>query len=414
MKWNTLLIIGAGMEQVKAYHAAREMGLFVAGTDIDPDAPAFEHADFRILASTRDPEGTVRAVKRFAESHPVHGVMTIANDVPLTVARVAEELGLPGIPVEAARLASDKLAMKERFLRKGVAIPEFTEIKRPADIKKAAREWGWPVVVKPVDGRGARGVLRVTKKTDPEWAFTEALAHSDRGAVMAEEYVEGMQVSTESVMWRGRCHTPAFSERNYEYLEKYSPYIIENGGTMPAPLNSAEQEAVNNLIERAALAMGIKEGTVKGDIVMGPDGPVIIELAARLSGGYYATDQIPLATGVDLVKVAVKLALGAAPDPAEFSPRFDRGAAIRFFFPPEGRVKGVAGAEEIESMPGVSLAKVYRKAGDVQPPITSHPDRGGFVLAGGVDREEAEARAEEAVRSVVFDVEPPNEGLKTA
>lgn len=397
-----LLIIGAGVEQVKAYKLARARGLKVVGTDMNPDAPAFGLADERILASTRDPDETLRKVLLYAKMRPLHGVMTIANDVPLTVAAVAHALNLPGIPVESALLASDKFAMKECFRAKGVEVPEYRELFSVDDLRQTASEWGYPFVIKPTDGRGARGVLRITEDIDLDWAWSESLGNSEEGRIMAEKFVSGTQISTESVMWKGRCFTPAYSERNYEYMERFSPYIIENGGTMPVLLTDEEKAAVNDLVERGALAMGITDGTVKGDIVMGPDGPVIIELAARLSGGYYATDQIPLSTGVDLVAQAIRLALGEDLDKEDLSARFNRGAAIRFFFPEGGKVCAIDGAERLGRLPGVRLSALYRKPGDIQPVIRSHPDRAGFVMAEGRDREEALRRAEEAVRSVRF------------
>ena len=97
-------------------------GLKTVGSDANPDAPAFFHADQRIIASTRDALETVAAVKAFHARFPIDGVMTLANDVPLTVACTAVELGLPGIPVAAARIASDKLLMKLAFKGQGIAV----------------------------------------------------------------------------------------------------------------------------------------------------------------------------------------------------------------------------------------------------------------------------------------------------
>jgi len=173
-----LLIIGAGIEQGRAYELGQEMGFRVVGTDIDPDAPAFAMADDTILASTRDPEETLQAVVEYFLDRPqdeLVGVMTLANDVPMTVAIVANHFGLPSISIEAARIASDKLLMKEVFNRHGVTTPAFRHVECPGDIIKAAEEWDWPVVLKPVDGRGARGVLLLDEKIDLEWAWKESM-----------------------------------------------------------------------------------------------------------------------------------------------------------------------------------------------------------------------------------------------
>lgn len=400
----TLLIIGAGVEQVKAYQLARMRGLFVVGTDMNADAPAFEFADDRIMASTRDPFATLTAVTEYIKKRPVHGVMTIANDVPLTVATVAKALGLPGISLEAAKLASDKLAMKKCFSSAGVGVPEFHAVNSLDDLRLAVDKTGLPLVLKPIDGRGARGVLKITGGVDLEWAWRESMSFSDLKRGMVERFVPGPQISTESIMLKGRCITPAYSDRNYEFMERYSPYIIEDGGTMPALLTGAQRASINCLVEKGALAMGIKDGIVKGDIVMGPDGPVIIELAARLSGGYYASDQIPASTGVDLITQAVKLAVGEDVDGDDCVPRCTRGAAIRFFFPPEGTITEITGADRLSRLPGVFKYALYRKPGDRQKPIKAHPDRAGFVIADGESRDEALMRAEEAIRLVEFRV----------
>ncbi|HHL39627.1 MAG TPA: ATP-grasp domain-containing protein [Deltaproteobacteria bacterium] len=410
----TLLIVGAGVEQVRAYRLAKEMGLRVVGTDMDPGAPAFEYADERIIASTRDVDETLREVRRYASSHPVDGVMTLANDVPLTVAAVAAELGLPGIPVESAALAADKAAMKRRFEEAGVATPEFMEPGSAADLDAAARRLGLPFVLKPADGRGARGVLLVGDDTDREWAWRTSLSFSQGGRLMAERFVRGRQISTESVVLGGRCLTPAFSDRNYEYLERYAPFVIENGGTMPALLTDGERRRIGDLVEGAARALGVDDCTVKGDIVLDEERggePLVIELALRLSGGYFATDQIPESVGVDLVALSIRLALGRKDGIGEDEclPRFERGAAIRFFFPPPGRIVSMEGADGLSTMAGVRLWGIYRRAGDVQPPIRSHADRAGFVLAGGATRREAVRNVERAMESVKFRVEPLKE-----
>src|SRR6202012_1974752 len=103
--------------------------------------------------------------------------------------------------------------------------------------------------------------------------------------------------STESVVVNGKCYTPGFSDRSYEYLERYAPFFIENGGDLPSQLPEEIQAKVRDLVGRAASPMGISDGTVKGDIVVHDGDPYVIELAARLSGGFFCTREIPLNTG---------------------------------------------------------------------------------------------------------------------
>ena len=99
-------------------------------------------------------------------------------------------------------------------------------------------------------------------------------------------------------------------ERNYEYLKKFKPFIIENGGQQYVSLSKKKIEAISSLTVQAGRCLGVKRGTIKGDIVIHKGTPYIIELATRLSGGWMSSDQIPLATGVNIIKIAIKIALG--------------------------------------------------------------------------------------------------------
>ncbi len=407
-----LLIIGAGIEQGRAYELGTEMGYRVVGTDMNPQAPAFEIADDTIQASTRDPEETLSAVITYLQNHPqdtLAGVITLANDVPVTVATVAEHFQLPSIGIPAARIASDKLLMKKVFQENNVRTPSFRHVTCIEDVQAAARDWHWPVVLKPIDGRGARGVLLLDETIDLPWAWQESMSFSTVGKLMVENFETGPQISSESMMVDGKCYSAAFADRNYQRLDQFRPYIIEDGGTQPAQLTAHQRWAINDLVEKAALAMGITNGIVKGDIVMGPQGPCVIEIAARLSGGYFATDQIPLATGVDLVKLAIILATGGMVTPEMLKPTVDYGVAIRYFFPPEGTIKSIQGIEKLADICGVRKSLIYRKIGEYQPMVKAHPDRAGFVIAMGAGREEAQARVEKAIAAIEFDVDEPGD-----
>jgi len=396
----TLLIIGGGVEQIRAYELAREMGCVVVGSDRDPGAPALELADHKILASTRDVAATLGAAIEFNKRLHIDGVMTLANDVPLTVATVAAELGLHGISIRSARLASDKLEMKKAFTACGVPVPEFREVFSARDLERAAGDWGYPVVVKPNDGRGSRGVLKLTGGIDNDWAFRHAKENSDAGRVIVERYIEGTQYSTESMVYKGECYTASISERNYEFIDKYSPNIIENGGVLPADIGSGTARAVEEVVARAARAMKINDGTVKGDIVMSREGPLVIELAARLSGGYLCTDQIPLARGVDLVRQTIKLSLGQRLDVRDLQPRDICKIGVRYFFPEPGRIKSISGFEELSRFKWVSRKMLFLGVGDIVEPPSNHTKRVGFVHATGSTFQEATARAVKAAAMV--------------
>jgi len=377
------------------------MGLHVVVSDMNPAAPGFKSADDAIVANTYDAEGTVAAaVEYHKHKRPIDGVMCMAADVPLTVASVASALGLPGISVESARLASDKLAMKQAFQRAGIPIPWFQAIASIDELRAAIADRGVPLVLKPIDGRGARGVLRLTERTDLAWALAHAASRSRRGVVMVEEYLEGPQISTEGLLVEGAGTTCGFIDRNYEHIDTFAPYIVENGGEQPSALPLPAQRRVSTVAMDAGRAMGIVSGSVKGDMVWTDRGPYVIEIAARLSGGWMSTDQIPLGAGVDLIGCAIRLALGEKVPAEDIRPRWHRGVAIRYFFPPPGRVASIDGAERFAGVPWVHRLGFFVEPGEVVQPITDHTKRAGFVIATGATRGEAVERAEAVVDAI--------------
>jgi biotin carboxylase len=407
MKRKTLLIVSGGIEAVPGIQRAREMGHFVVVSDKDPHAPGFALADDRLLASTYDADATTRVALDYHRNvRPIDGVMCLAADVPLTVASVAAVLGLPGIPLEAARLAADKVAMKQAFARQGVPIPWFSEVNSPAHLSALVAEQGLPLVIKPVDSRGARGVQMLTAGMDLALTYEYARAYSPTGRVMLERYLHGPQVSTESLMIDGQANTPGFSDRNYEFLARFAPHIIENGGDLPSHLSDTQQSAIKAVVAIGALAMGIRNGIVKGDIVLHDGRPYIIELAARLSGGYFCTHEIPLNTGVDLVGAAIRQCLGEHVDASDLVPRQQVGVAQRYIFPTPGVVQAIHVPDWIANDPAVAMCEIRTQVGALIGPIEHHPARAGVVIATGIDRNAAIHKAEATVASIRIETAP--------
>ncbi|HVV27052.1 MAG TPA: ATP-grasp domain-containing protein [Rhizomicrobium sp.] len=394
----TLLIISGGIEAVDAARRAKEMGHTVVVSDRDTAAPGFAFADSCLIADVYGATETAAAAERYSRKiRKIDGVLCVAADAPVTAATVAQRLGLPGLPVHVAELACDKLAMKTCFRSAGVAVPWFAPVATPQELQRIVIARGRDLVIKPVDSRGSRGVQRLAQADDINKAFLLARSHSPTERVMVEQYLDGPQVSTESVVLDGVCHTPGFSDRNYEYLERYAPFFIENGGDLPSRLPAGIQDKVRALVGRAAAAMGIVNGTVKGDIVIHKGEPYVIELAARLSGGFFCTREIPLNTGVDFVGSAIALALGEPVSPDDLAPRYQKPVVQRYAFPTPGTVVSVSGADEAKAVPGIAEVVVTARPGDVIPPAGDKRPSAAMVLATGDSHEAALKAANDAL-----------------
>jgi biotin carboxylase len=394
----TLLIVSGGIQAIHGIQRAKELGFRVVVSDKNPNAPGFAHADDRILASTYHPDETADAVEAYHRRRGhIDGVITIGCDAPLTVATTAKRLGLKAIPVETAALAQDKYAMKQRFAEAGVPIPWYAAVEDAAHLARLAKQRDFQIVVKPVDSRGSRGVQRLKPGMDLEQAFALAAAQSPTQRVMVEEFLPGPQISTESILVDGVGYTPGFSDRNYEYLDRYAPYFIENGGDLPSHLDAATQAAVRKTAEEAGRALGVVTGNIKGDIVVSNGKPYVIELAARASGGYFCTREIPLNTGVDFIGAIIKIALDEPFDPASLVPQFQRPVVQRYAFPTPGRVTAISGAERARSLPGIEEVVVSVQIGDVIPEPTHSGCTAAMVLATGATMNDAVSSAKLAL-----------------
>ncbi|MBV9694243.1 MAG: ATP-grasp domain-containing protein, partial [Alphaproteobacteria bacterium] len=373
--------------------------------DRDPQAPAFAFADSCLIADVYGPDETAAAAARYSRKiRKIDGVICVAADAPMTVAVVAERLGLGAISRASAELASDKLAMKQRFAACGVPVPWFAPVDTVQALQRIAVERGRDLVIKPVDSRGSRGVQRVSHVQDLAAAFRLAQSHSPTQRVMVEQYLAGPQVSTESIVIGGRCSTPGFSDRNYEHLEAYAPFFVENGGDLPSALPDDVQSRVKEVVARAAAALGVTDGTVKGDIVVHEGQPYVIELAARLSGGFFCTREIPLNTGVDFVGCAIRQALGETIAADELEPKALVPVVQRYAFPRPGRVVAVKGADEARSVDGVAELVVTARPGDVIAPAGDKRPSAAMVLATGPSRDAALKVANDALARLTFEV----------
>ena len=400
-----ILIVCGGIEATHGIAHAKALGYHVVVSDGDPNAPGFALADGRLVASTYDARATANAAELYHRTvRPIDGVICMGADVPHTVSAVAQRLRLRGLSPETANLAMDKLAMKDRLKSHGVPIPWYAPLRDAADLQFAMLERGLDLVVKPVDSRGGRGVQRMNTGRDAATAYAEAKAQSPTGRVMVEAYLSGPQISTESILLNGVGYTPGFSDRNYEYLDRFAPWFVENGGDLPSHVAPAIRADVEATVTEAAKALGIADHNYKGDMVVHAGKAHVIELAARLSGGYFCTREIPLSTGVDFVGAVMKLALGEPVTSADLTPQYERPIVQRYVFPKAGRIAAIHGVDEARALPGIVEITVSKQAGDVIPPATSSAARAAMILATGDTVADAQANAARAIATISFDI----------
>ena len=408
----SLLVLGAGSDQLFMIRTAHQMGFETVAVDANPSAPGLAIATHSNPIDFSNLSQVITYVEDLkAQGVNVSGVSTMGSDVPHLVSAAASHFGWVGPSRESAMLATHKLKMKEQFRRSGIPVPEFAQVENASDILERWDEWGCStLVIKPTDRAGSRGVRMILGADQVEDAFNYALSFSRNGQVMVEEFVEGEQFSTESILFEGRGITPGFAERVYEGMESFLPNIMENGGWIPCELNFSVYRSICDLVERAAAAIGIDRGPAKGDVVLCPKrGPIIIEMAARLSGGDFCESLVPLGTGVNYVETTIDIAMGENPDLDLLKPTRDMTVANRYFFPPPGRLEEIKGVQECRSLENVVKLELYYEPGDQIPVMTNHAQRAGVFIVTAQNRDSAKKIIDNVYSKVAFMIDGQEE-----
>ncbi|HEU0305091.1 MAG TPA: ATP-grasp domain-containing protein [Gaiellaceae bacterium] len=396
-----LLVLGAGAGQLGLLEAAQRLGLYVVAVDRDPAAPGFRYADRRAIVSVEDEHG----VDRLAAAEQVEGVIAPGIDFPVAVAaRVAARHNLPHpLAPELAQRAVSKLRQREHLAEAGIPHAPFRVCASVADAKQALAELGLPCVVKPPDRQGQRGLSVVTSAGDIVPAFDFALDAARGPTVLVERLVEGPELTVNAFSVAGRFHPLTVTDR---LVAARPAFGVALAHVWPSELPDSTVAAAVELARRAAVAIGIDNGPTYTQVLVGSDGPVVGELAARLGGGHDA-ELCLAALGIDLNELAIAAALGEEiPGDRLSQPVGEEagGACVRFLVAPEGVVDGIEGVERAEDSDGVVWVRVYRQAGDEIRPLRHGSDRVGAVLAVGDSRKQALARARRAARRVRFRV----------
>lgn len=399
----TILVVGAGRYQRAVIRRARELGLRVVAVDRNPDAPGLGLADVPRVVDFASPEAVLDNLRDLE----IDGVLTVQAEraVPM-VAALAEALGVPGIGAETARLMTNKLAMRARLAEAGVPQPRYATVRTPEEAREAAAEIGFPAVLKPADSAGQVGLARIASVDDAEASFAGAVAASPTGEAVLEEYVEGTEMNGIVVVADGAVLSVALCDRlrppgrgfGVSWLHVYPPSVEGER------LAEAERVAADTV-----QALGLRTGIGFPQLIAQPDGGIaVIECAARIGG--MMAEHLRHALGIDLLEVALRLALGEKVGAELVQERFRRPVAVRFLTAEPGtltpgRVTRIGPLDAVLAAPGVLAAEVYSEVGETIRPVTIISDRRGYVIATGETREEAVERADAAALLVDLEVE---------
>lgn len=393
-----IMILGASILQVPAIKKAKDMGLYVIAVDMDEDAIGFKYADKSLVISTLDKE----AVLAVAKKEKINGIMTIASDRPMmTVAKVAEEMNLPGIDCQTALNATNKTIMRRCLYEAKVPVPLFYMASTKDEYLNGIKKFRNKCILKPADNSGSRGIFLIENTQNKELinnAYDYTYQYSNSGDILLEEFMEGPEVSVETLSVEGICNVIAITDK----LTTGAPNFVEMGHSQPSMLSKDICKKIEKITIDAVKAIGIKTGPAHTEIIVTEDGPKIVEIGARLGGDNITTHLVPLSTGVDMVKCTIQLALG---ENINFGKKLEMGSAIRYFKTPKGKIKNISGVREADSIPELKQISFVKNVGDIASDINSSSDRIGFMIAQCNHAFEAINVCEQAISLVKFEIE---------
>lgn len=378
MDKKSVLVFGVGELQISIITRAKAMGLFVVGIDPFEDAVAKDYCDAFEVVGGQDFEGTVAVAKKYN----VSAIVTAATDKPLVMmARVAKELSLPFYSVETAEWSTDKFQMKQRFLEGGIPCAQGRLI-HTAD---EAKDLYFPVICKPRDNSGSRGVKLCRDLQELQECIDEALQYSKLNTVLVEEFIEGREFSIEGLHYDGKSEVIQFTEKKTTEF----PYNVELGHKQPANLTDEQRDAIREIVSKIGAALKFENCPSHTELKVNDRGIFVIETSPRLGGDYITSTLTPLSTGINLEDQLLHIALGEKVN--TISGRVNKASGVCFFSYPKGEVKAISSEiSEVAKLPHIHDFELKLKVGDHINQITSSLNRYGQFIVDGDTREEVD------------------------
>ncbi len=377
MNRKSVLIFGVGPLQLSIIERAKRIGLFTVGIDPVADAACRDAVDAFEVVGGQDYEGTCSVVEKYG----INAIVTAATDKPLVMmARIAEKYGFPFYSVETAQWSTDKFQMKKRFELGNVPHAQGRLISKIEEAEGLV----FPVIVKPRDNSGSRGVKLCRNQEELKVSITEALDNSKLETVLVEEFIEGPEYSIEGLHYDGKSEVIQFTEKKTTEF----PYNVELGHKQPANLTEEQKNSIRKIVSKIGKALNFENCPSHTELKINDRGIFVIETSPRLGGDYITSTLTPLSTGINLEDQLLHIALGEKVD--THTGRFERASGVHFFCLPEGRVEKIdhVALEEAKHWPGIYSLELNLHEGDEVHQITSSLNRYGEFIVKAEAREE--------------------------
>lgn len=300
-----ILFLGGSYFQLSPILYAKQQGHYVITCDYLPDNPGHRYSDEYHNVSTTDQEAVLQLARRLS----INGIIAYASDPSApTAAYVANRLNLPGNAYQSTLLLTRKDRFREFLGQNRFNVPLWASTSSLTETQDYFKSINRPVMVKPVDSSGSKGVSRVTDAKELPTAYEHALSFSRIGKVIIEEYIErkGYQIAGDGFVLDGRLVFRCFAQ---EHFNRSRNLFVPVGESFPLQLPQATHDKIHKEIQRLLSLLEMQVGAFNFDIVLNQKEEVyLLEIGPR-SGGNLISEVIKYSTGIDIAKFAVDAAL---------------------------------------------------------------------------------------------------------
>ena len=384
-----VLIFGVGSLQRSIIETAKKKGFTTIGIDPNPVAECRENVDFFEIVNPDDFEKT----KEIATKYKVDGIVTAATDKPLIMmARVAEEFNFPFFSVNTAERSTDKLKMKQTFIENSIPCASGIEINK-------ANEYigGFPVIIKPRDNSGSRGVIYCKNENELRNSFLDVKTHTRKETILVEEFIHGREFSVESFHNEDVHSVIQITEKETTPF----PYNVELSHIQPANIDEQTRSNIENIIEKIGESFQFNHCPSHTELKISKNGAItVIETSPRLGGDFITSHLVPLSTGIDMESLLLDIAVGKKMTEKEILPR----ASMVNFFNIEQKDLTEKFLENIATLrTGKIVEDIYfsKSVGEILPKITNSLDRYGYFIISAADGEKLKEKKEQILQFLI-------------
>ena len=312
------MILGGSRYALPVIEAAKKLGIYTITADYLPDNIAHKYSDEYVNVSIIDKEATLEVARRLN----IDGVMSFGCDPGVvTAAYVAEKMSLPNVgPYESVCILQNKGRFRQFLTEHGFNVPTARGYK---DVNKALDEiemFHWPVIVKPTDSAGSKGVTRVNKPDELKKSIEYALSYSRANEFIIEDFItqHGFSSDTDSFSVDGELKFVSFNCQRFDAnaINPYTPAAY----SWPSSMSTEHQEELKNEIQRLIKLLGMRTAVYNIETREGTDRKAYIMEVSPRGGGNRLAECLRYATGVDMITNMVKYAVGLPIDNIEQKP----------------------------------------------------------------------------------------------